>query len=70
MFVVPSVPLKREQTTEGSGRAVVFSVSEDARNTTCQSLNVDGGSVWIRNNPKLNLKKEAKGLRETIWRKG
>jgi len=44
-FVVPRVPLKREQTEEDIGRAVVFLVSEDARNITGQSLNVDGGMI-------------------------
>ncbi len=44
-FAVPLVPLKREQTPEDIGRAVVFLVSEDARNITGQSLNVDGGRV-------------------------
>ena len=43
--VVASVPLKREQTPEDIGRAVVFLVSEDARNITGQSLNVDGGLI-------------------------
>ncbi len=42
---VPLVPLKREQTAEDIGRAVAFLVSEDARNITGQSLNVDGGRV-------------------------
>jgi len=44
-FVVPPIPLKREQTPEDMGRAVVFLVSEDAKNITGQSLNVDGGLV-------------------------
>ncbi|MDD4876523.1 MAG: SDR family NAD(P)-dependent oxidoreductase [Dehalococcoidales bacterium] len=39
------VPLKREQTPEDIGRAVVFLVSEDAKNITGQSLNVDGGLI-------------------------
>jgi NAD(P)-dependent dehydrogenase (short-subunit alcohol dehydrogenase family) len=39
------VPLKREQTPEDIGRAVVFLASEDARNITGQTLNVDGGMV-------------------------
>jgi len=42
---VAHVPLKREQTPEDIGRAVVFLVSEDAKNITGQSLNVDGGMV-------------------------
>ena len=39
------VPLGREQTPQDIGRAVVFFASEDARNITGQSLNVDGGTV-------------------------
>ena len=38
-------PLKRAQTAEDIGHAVVFLASEDARNITGQSLNVDGGMV-------------------------
>ena len=44
-FNVPRVPLKRGQTVEDIGYAVVFLVSEDARNITGQSLNVDGGMI-------------------------
>ena len=44
-YLSPMVPLKREQTPEDIGRAVVFFVSEDARNITGQSINVDGGMV-------------------------
>jgi len=44
-FVAPTVPLRREQTPEDIGRAVVFFVSEDAKNITGQTLNVDGGMV-------------------------
>ncbi len=36
-------PLKREQTPEDIGWAAVFLCSEEARNVTGQSLNVDGG---------------------------
>ena len=36
-------PLGREQTPEDIGRLAVFLVSEDARNITGQSINVDGG---------------------------
>lgn len=36
-------PLMREQTTEDIGQAVVFLASEDGRNITGQTLNVDGG---------------------------
>ncbi len=38
------MPLGREQTPEDIGDAIVFLVSEDARNITGQSLNVDGGA--------------------------
>jgi NAD(P)-dependent dehydrogenase (short-subunit alcohol dehydrogenase family) len=44
-FVAPIVPLGREQTPEDIGRTVVFLVSEEARNITGQSLNVDGGMM-------------------------
>ncbi len=44
-YIVSRVPLGREQTPEDIGRAVLFFVSEDARNITGQSLNVDGGMV-------------------------
>ena len=43
--VATSTPLGREQTPEDIGRAVVFLVSEDARNITAQALSVDGGQV-------------------------
>ncbi len=42
--IAPSTPLKRALTPEDIGHAVVFLVSEDARNITGQSLNVNGGS--------------------------
>jgi NAD(P)-dependent dehydrogenase (short-subunit alcohol dehydrogenase family) len=38
-------PLKREQTVEDIGRAVVFLTSDHAVNITGQSLMVDGGMV-------------------------
>ena len=38
-------PIRREETPEDIGRAVVFFASDDARNITGQSLNVDGGST-------------------------
>jgi NAD(P)-dependent dehydrogenase (short-subunit alcohol dehydrogenase family) len=44
-YVISGVPLGREQTPEDIGRAVVFLVSEDSRNITGQSINVDGGMV-------------------------
>jgi meso-butanediol dehydrogenase/(S,S)-butanediol dehydrogenase/diacetyl reductase len=44
-YVVSRVPLAREQTPEDIGRAVVFLASEEARNITGQTLNVDGGMV-------------------------
>jgi NAD(P)-dependent dehydrogenase (short-subunit alcohol dehydrogenase family) len=40
-----STPLRREQTAEDLGHAVVYLVSEDAMNITGQTLNVDGGMV-------------------------
>lgn len=41
----PPTPLRREQTVEDIGRAVVFLVSDDAVNVTGQSFNVDGGMI-------------------------
>lgn len=38
-------PLKREQTPEDIGRAVVFLASEDAKNITGQLLNINGGMM-------------------------
>ena len=43
--VRPNNPMGREQTPEDIGRAVVFFVSDDARNVTGQVLNVDGGQI-------------------------
>ena len=43
--VAPTTPLQREQTPEDIGKAVVFLVSEDARNITGQALSIDGGQV-------------------------
>jgi len=40
-----NTPLRREQTAEDMGRAVVFLVSEDSKNITGQALNIDGGRV-------------------------
>jgi len=45
--LVPGVPLGREQTAEDIGNAVAFFVSEEARNITGQSLNVDGGMSFV-----------------------
>ena len=43
-IVAPRTPLKRAQTPEDIGHAVVFLVSEDAKNITGHSLNVNGGT--------------------------
>jgi 3-oxoacyl-[acyl-carrier protein] reductase len=40
-------PLRREQTVEDIGNAVVFLVSQDSMNITGQSLMVDGGMVKL-----------------------
>lgn len=40
-------PLRRDQTVEDIGNAVVFLVSEDSMNITGQSLMVDGGMVKL-----------------------
>lgn len=42
-YVASRVPLGREQTPEDIGKAVVFLSSEEARNITGQSINIDGG---------------------------
>ena len=42
-YIQSQCPLRREQTPEDIGHAVVFLVSEQARNITGQALNVDGG---------------------------
>jgi NAD(P)-dependent dehydrogenase (short-subunit alcohol dehydrogenase family) len=44
-IMLPVTPLGREQTPEDIGSAVVFLVSEEARNITGQTLHVDGGMV-------------------------
>ncbi len=44
-YVKRLVPLGREQTAEDIGRCAVFLASEDARNITGQTINVDGGMV-------------------------
>jgi len=43
-YVAPQVPMGRGQTPEDIGRAVVFFASEDAKNVTGQTINVDGGA--------------------------
>ena len=43
--IVAGLPLKREITPADIGDAVVFFVSEKARNITGQSINVDGGAL-------------------------
>jgi enoyl-[acyl-carrier-protein] reductase (NADH) len=40
------IPLKRPQTAEDIGNAVVFLASAEAENITGQALNVDGGAVF------------------------
>ncbi len=45
--VFPRTPLRRAQTIEDIGNAVVFLVSEAAANITGQSLMVDGGMVKL-----------------------
>ena len=42
-FLATRCPLRREQTPEDVANAVVFFASDEARNITGQSLNVDGG---------------------------
>jgi len=43
-FLMRGYPLKREITPEDIGRAAVFLVSDDAKNITGQTLNVNSGS--------------------------
>jgi NAD(P)-dependent dehydrogenase (short-subunit alcohol dehydrogenase family) len=43
--ILGMIPMRREQTPEDIGRCAVFLASEDARNITGQSINVDGGSI-------------------------
>jgi len=45
LTVTSLTPLGREQTPEDIGRMAVFLASEDSRNITGQSINVDGGIV-------------------------
>jgi len=42
-YIQANCPLRREQTPEDIGHAVVFLVSDEAKNITGQALNVDGG---------------------------
>mgnify|MGYP001116521909 CR=1 FL=1 len=44
-IVLPSTPNGKEQTAEDIGKAVLFFISEDAKNITGQVLHVDGGMV-------------------------
>jgi NAD(P)-dependent dehydrogenase (short-subunit alcohol dehydrogenase family) len=44
-YVKRLVPMGREQTAEDIGRTAVFLASDDARNITGQTINVDGGIV-------------------------
>ncbi len=44
-YIQSRCPLRREQTPEDIGHAVVFLVSDAARNITGQALNVDGGII-------------------------
>jgi NAD(P)-dependent dehydrogenase (short-subunit alcohol dehydrogenase family) len=40
------IPMKRPQTPEDIGNAVVFLASDEAREITGQALNIDGGAVF------------------------
>ncbi len=44
-YIQSNCPMRREQVPEDIGHAVAFFASEEARNITGQSLNVDGGIV-------------------------
>jgi len=45
--LIPGVPLGREQTPEDIGNAVLFLASEEARNITGHTLDVDGGGAFV-----------------------
>ena len=60
VFVEPYTPLKREQTPEDMSRAVVFLVSEDAKNITGQAFSVDGGSLIELTMKYMEYKEEGK----------
>jgi meso-butanediol dehydrogenase/(S,S)-butanediol dehydrogenase/diacetyl reductase len=40
------IPLRRPQTPEDIGNAVVFLASEEAKEITGQALNIDGGAIF------------------------
>lgn len=42
--ITPRTPMGRSQTVEDMGKAIVFMVSDDAKEITGQSLFVDGGT--------------------------
>jgi NAD(P)-dependent dehydrogenase (short-subunit alcohol dehydrogenase family) len=44
--VAVMIPMKRPQTPEDIGNAVVFLASEEAREITGQALNIDGGAIF------------------------
>ena len=44
-LIQAQIPLKRPQTGESIGKAVVFFASSDSQEITGQALNVDGGFV-------------------------
>ncbi len=45
--LIPGVPLGREQTPEDIGNAVLFLASDEAKNITGHTLDVDGGSAFV-----------------------
>ena len=44
-IVKSNTPLGREQTPEDVGKLTAFLCSDDARNITGQTINIDGGQV-------------------------
>ena len=44
-YIEKNCPLKREQTSEDIGNAVVFFASDSSSNITGQSLNINGGTI-------------------------
>jgi len=45
--LIPGVPLGREQTPEDIGNAVLFLASDEAKNITGHTIDVDGGSAFV-----------------------
>ena len=44
-FIKDNCPLQREQTVEDIGYGVAFFASDNSKNITGQSLNINGGTI-------------------------